>query len=166
MSSNHQKIKPGGALFHQVNVLTYAKLLVSWVCKENPSAKIKTPDWRFWILSDNSKVSQKFKSQFKKQAYFFFVFVFVALVEFSVLCTYVINTFSFKKFHRQNQWEKKLCGLGWANRDAMRQCRRCWPWDEFVYQQEQYLLHLSWAPLHPGRLPFEGRDSSHGDSNQ
>lgn len=40
---------------------------MSWVCKENPGAKIKIPNWRFWILSDSSKVSQRFKLQSKKK---------------------------------------------------------------------------------------------------
>lgn len=38
----------------------------------------------------------------------------------------------------------------------MRHCRSCWQWDESVYQQEQYLLHLAWAPLHPGRFLLKG----------
>lgn len=92
--------------------------------------------------------------------------VFVVVMEFSMLCTYVINICSFLNIPQAEQWEKNLCRLGWANRDAMRHCRSCWQWDESVYQQEQYLLHLAWAPLHPGRLPFEGGDSSHDDSNQ
>lgn len=125
----------------------------------------KKPKPEFWNFCQTIPKFSKDLDIKKKKKKVGLVF-FLVLMVFSMSCVYMINVFSFKKFHRQSQWRKELCGLGQANREVMRQRRSPWQRDKSLRQQEPYLLHLAWAPLHPRSPPFEQGDTSHSDSTR
>lgn len=85
---------------------------------------------------------------------------------FCVLCLHDKSILIFKKAPQAKPVGKKLCGLGQANRGAMRHCRSCWQGMNLCAGERGYLLHLAWAPLHARSPPFEQGDTSHDDSTR
>lgn len=85
---------------------------------------------------------------------------------FYVLCLHGKSILIFKKIPEAKPVGKKLCGLGQANRGAMRHCRSRWQGMNLCAGKSGYLLHLAWTPLHARSPPFEQGDTSRDDSTR